>query len=60
MRKSQLVSLWVVVMLWVLTLAIWYSLDPDFWGLAEFVQATVFWGIFASLSYVTLRKDRSE
>lgn len=51
MNKKQIISLWIFAFLWAITLAIWYiiadsSYNPS-WGFTEFVQASVFWGVFA-------------
>ncbi|GEM_PF-581669 len=60
MKKSQLIGLWVIGILWALTLLIWYSSDSYSWGFVQFSQATIFWGIFCFLSYVTLGHDWSK
>lgn len=61
MKKSQLISLWVVVILWTITIFFWYTGDSYSWGFTQFVQATIFWGIFGFLLFMTFgqRKNQS-
>lgn len=59
MKKRQIVSLWIFFFLWAITLFFWYFGSSYGWGFNEFVQATVFWTIFAFLSHVTLGRGQT-
>lgn len=54
MKKSQILSLWIFAILWAITLGVWYTTTEYVWGFTQFLQATLFWSIFAILSHLSL------
>lgn len=57
MKKEQLISLWVFAGLWGLTVLFGF-LSFDFLGFNEFFQISLFWGVFAVLTHITIGKGK--
>jgi len=59
MNKKQLIALWIVAVLWAITIFIWYNSDSYSWGFTQFLQATIFWAIFGGLIFISTKGDNS-
>jgi len=60
MKKRQLIGLWVIAIFWAFTILFWYFSNEDGWGFLQFMQATIFWGIFGVLIFTTLGQANFE
>jgi len=57
---KQKISAWCFAIVWALSLGLSYLISSydDKWSMTQFAQCTIFWGVFAFLTHVSLKSKK--